>query len=195
MSKNNPVASQPKQRLSSNTVADSRWVKVYKDRVLSHGGYELEYWRVDRSDTANILTMQKGRFILPPPQLRPGINKRTLDFIGGRVDGRQPTKGPDQKPEFEPGYNANLPAEVAEEIVRREFQLDDTVPLDLKPLTPQPLYVDSSFSSQKLYGYHVQLPDDIIVPGDYYTAEELVEKLQCLQCRTLLMEWLRRNPV
>jgi hypothetical protein len=182
----NPVDSQPKQLLSSATIADSQWVKVYKDRMLSNGGYELEYWRVDRSDTANILTRQKGRFILPEPQLRPGIKKRTLDFIGGRVDARQPHSN--QKAAH--SGNRRRPVQIAEKIVRREFQLDDAVPLDLKPLTPTPLYVDSSFSSQKLYGYVVELPIGLQLPGTFYTAKELFEQLRCLQCRTLLMEWI-----
>jgi hypothetical protein len=187
----NTVDSQPKQLLSTETIADSRWVKVYKDRMLSNGGFEMEYWRVDRTDTAIILSRQKGRFILPSPQLRPGIKKITLDFLGGRLDAQLAnSNGSSEQPDPQP---TNNPADVAERIVRREFHIQDAVPLDLKPLTTQPLYVDSSFSSQRLYGYTVELPNDLDIPGDHYNTEELVQKLQCLQCRALLMEWIHNR--
>lgn len=172
MSKN--VPSQPKERLNRTVVAKSKWATFYKDRVLSNGGYELEYWCVDRSDSVIILVRQDGKFLMPEKQYRLGINERTLDFPGGRVD-------------------ENEVAAAAEQTVLREFQLDGMTKPRLEPLNSGPLFVDSAYSSQKLYGFVAELPKDVHVQADRYTADELLTKLQCLQCRALLLEWLHRN--
>lgn len=169
------VLSQPKKRLERSVIAQSKWVTFYKDRVESNGGGELEYWCVDRSDSVIVVAVQNGKFLLTPEQYRPGIDQTTLDFPGGRVD-------------------ANDPLAAAEQTFRREFQLDQSLPLSFQPLISAPLIVDSAFSNQRLYGFMVKIPDDIIIDGTrQYTADELLEKLQCLQCRTLLLEYLRQN--
>jgi hypothetical protein len=167
------VASQPNKLIDSSVVYQSKWVTVRLDHYLSNGGDKLEYPLVARSDSAIILVRQDNKFILGRPQLRPGVNEHTLDFPGGRVDKGDP--------------NA-----VASECVRREFKINPDVVLPpLEMLTEQPLIVDSSFSNQRVYGFLLDLPDDFSVEGTRYGADELLAKLQCLQCRAMLLEYLQ----
>lgn len=147
---------------------------LYKDHLLSNGGYLLEYLRVDRSDSVIVLVRQAGRFLLAEPQFRPGIGERTLDFPGGRIDGTEP-------------------AICAEATVRRELQLAESVRVQLDQLTVRPLFVDSAFSSQKLFGFVTEIPKDTPLPGKLYTTSELLAQLQCLQCRAMLLEWRYRT--
>jgi hypothetical protein len=164
------VASQPKTKLDSEIVIDSRWVKVLKDHYRSNGGDTLEYWLVDRTDSVIILVRQGGKFILGDKQLRPGVGVKTLDFAGGRVDGLEPL-------------------EAAKLCVQREFRLGDVVFPDPTKLT-EPLFVDSAFSTQKVYGFYLEMPENVPLDGARYTAKQLAESLVCLQCRAMLLEWM-----
>lgn len=164
----------PWQILSRETSVHSKWVKVYKDQVLDDEGNELEYWHVDRSDSVIVLVRQGEKFLLPAPQWRPGVERRTLDFPGGRIEGADPEVA-------------------AQKVIRRELKIDSHVKLRLKALTVQPLFVDSSFSSQKLYGYIVEIPSSLLVDAQKFTELELLDQLQCLQCRALLLEAVHRN--
>lgn len=167
------VLSQPKKRLERSVIAQSKWVTFYKDRVESNRGGELEYWCVDRSDSVIIVAVQNGKFLLPPEQYRPGIDQITLDFPGGRIDALDPN-------------------DAAIRTVRRELQLDESVQFDVTQITPWPLIVDSAFSNQRVFGYVAVIPDDVIVQNvRSYTADELLDSLHCLQCRTFLLEYLR----
>jgi 8-oxo-dGTP pyrophosphatase MutT (NUDIX family) len=164
----------PWKCLNREVVVDSKWVKVYKDHLLDDDGEELEYWHVGRSDSVLVLVRQGENFLLPAAQWRPGVEQRTLDFPGGRVD--------DNEPEV-----------AAMRIVQRELGLDASVVLRLETLTPQPLLVDSSFSSQKLHGYVVELPSELTVNAQKFNADQLLAELRCLQCRALLLELLYRR--
>lgn len=168
------VASQPKTFVDSEVVYESKWVTVHLDHYLSNGGQTLEYPLATRSDSVIILAMQAGKFVLGDAQMRPGVKERTLDFPGGRVDDKDPRAA-------------------AEQTVRREFQLDDSVALELEPLTKRPLFVDSAFSSQKVHGFVVDIPGDVPLEGTRYSADELTNELQCMQCRAMLLEWMYRN--
>jgi len=164
------IGSQPNKRIDRKILSQSKWVTVYKDTCLSNDGHELDYITVDRSDSVIIIVLQDGKFVLTEEQFRPGINKKTLDFVGGKI-------------------NSLKPIESAEITLRRELSLDKSVKLNLLPVTKMPLYVDSAFSSQKLYGYIVHLESKVSLPriAHYYTSAELLEKLKCLQCRNVLL--------
>ncbi len=172
------IGSQPNERIDRIILTRSKWVTVYKDTCLSNDGHELSYITVDRSDSVIIIVLQDGKFVLTEEQFRPGINKKTLDFVGGRV-------------------NLPKPIESAEVTLRRELSLDKSVKLDLLPVMKMPLYGDSAFSSQKLYGYVVNLESKVRLPeiAHYYTLVELLEKLKCLQCRNILLEAMNHDLV
>ncbi len=168
------VPSQPCTPISSTVVVASPWMTVHKDLILSNGGAELEYWRITRSDSVVVLTRTDGGFVLPPPQFRPGVGERTLDFPGGRVDGEPPELA-------------------AARAVRRELQLSDAASPRLTPLSAHPFFVDSAASSQRLYGFVTELPPGIAAHGQRYSTPELLSELRCLQCRAMLLEWLSQE--
>lgn len=155
----------------------SAWVTVYADRLLDNRGNEIEYWHVDRADTVIVLAIHQGHFLLPEPSYRPGAAETTVDFAGGRL-----TKG-------------QTPEQAALHIVKRELGLAATHITSLEPITKEPLLVDSSFSSQRLYGFVAEV-DGAATPGDgtrihpLAKIEPLRQKLHCLQCRALLNEFV-----
>lgn len=167
------IPSQPKKRIDRTVIASSKWVTFYKDRIVSNGGYDLEYWCVERSDSVIVLVRQGNVFLLPDMQYRPGIDRQTLDFPGGRIDEKSPE-------------------EAALLTVSREFQLERSLLPAPKLITPKPLFVDSAFSDQKVYGFYLELPEKLPVPMAHrYTSEVLLSELGCLQCKAILLEWLR----
>ncbi|MFZ0172926.1 MAG: hypothetical protein WAL04_14680, partial [Acidimicrobiales bacterium] len=83
----------------------SPWLSLIGERLRDGSGQELEYWRVEKPDSLLVVTLHRGRLILPPPSYRPGVGRVTLDLAGGRL--------------LDPGRVA----ETAVEIARREFSL------------------------------------------------------------------------
>ena len=68
----------------------------------------------------------------------------------------------------------------------------------IRPLNAIGWAINSSFSNQKLYGFVAELhPKATVNPehiGAAYSVEpagirDLLKKLNCLQCRALLLEW------
>jgi hypothetical protein len=87
--------------------------------------------------------------------------------------------------------------------VRREFGLrgDDLV-ASQTALNPVGWDVDSSTSSQRVYGIALELREEVVVSDDSIGASypatnrggrEALGELICLQCRVVLYEWLERN--
>jgi hypothetical protein len=148
-------------------------------------GHEIEYWRVEKSDSLLVITIQNGRMILPARSYRPGVGRATLDFAGGRLE--DPAKIP----------------ETARAIVRRELELDGSDPfVSLQELNRNGWDVDSSSSSQRVYGVVAELAADLVVPDHVigvcypatpFGAEELLGDLVCVQCRAALYDWLQQN--
>jgi len=155
----------------------SAWVTVYADNMLDETGQELEYWHVDRSDSVIVLAIHQGHFLLPQPSYRPGVGEVTVDFAGGRLAEKQ------------------APADAALAVLQRELGIAHGQVTSLEALTTQPLHVDSSFSSQKLYGFVAEI-DSAAEPAasarihPLSKIEPLRQKLQCLQCRAVLNEFL-----
>ncbi|MCU0519060.1 MAG: hypothetical protein MUC60_19785 [Oscillatoria sp. Prado101] len=58
----------------------SPWLTLIGEHLQDNRGRILEYWRVEKADSAVILTLQNGNLILPPPTDRPGLGQATLDF-------------------------------------------------------------------------------------------------------------------
>ncbi len=65
---------------------------LFEESLLDNHGTESEYWRVEKEDSAVILTMQGNDLVFPKPNVyRPGVGKNTLDFPSGRVpQGKRP---------------------------------------------------------------------------------------------------------
>ena len=176
---------EPWQLLSQIVEVRSPWLSVIGERLRDATGQEREYWRVVKPDSLLVITIQDGRLLLPARSYRPGVGRTTLDFAGGRL----------QDPSMIP--------ETAQVIVRREFNLGgDDLFASLEGLNRVGWDVDSSSSSQHLYGTVAELPRDLLIPessiGASYPAtdlgaRELLRDLRCVQCRALLYEWLERS--
>jgi hypothetical protein len=87
-------------------------------------------------------------------------------------------------------------------IVRREFKLDGgDLFASLEELNCVGWDVDSSSSSQCVYGVVAELPRELPIPehsvgashlATVLGARELLGDLVCVQCRALLYEWLEQ---
>jgi hypothetical protein len=155
----------------------SPWVTVYADKIEDDTGKELEYWHYDRADSVIVIVIQDGKFLLPAKVYRVGIDEIMLDFAGGRI-------GDGQTPE-----------EAAIGIMQKELGVPADLPMKFKRLTTKPLAVDSSFSSQRLYGLVVEIPADVpvadgVLTFPYDSPRLLRKELYCVQCRLVLDEYL-----
>lgn len=158
----------------------SHWFTLIGENLQDHQGQILEYWRVEKADSAVIVPIQSDRIILPPPSYRPGLGKLTLDFPGGRIpEGQNP--------------DAAVPT-----ILKRELGIEAEAIVELMPLNTEGWAVNSSFSNQKLYSFVAQIQPNVEVSAEYVGAtypaiatgvRDLLEVLTCLQCRAVLLEW------
>lgn len=154
------------------------WIELIGETWRDDTGAELEYWRVVASHSVIVIARQGDRYLLPEPMFRPGVDRSTLDFCGGRL---------------KPGV---APRDAAQEILGRELGLrpDDLVTLDM--VNAMPLLVNSSASNQQLHGFYAEVSPEVdltsLKPHRRFPVEcgakELLAQLDCLQCRALLLE-------
>lgn len=158
----------------------SPWFTLIGEHLIDDRQQPLDYWRVERADSVIVLPIQSDQLILPPPAYRPGISQSSLDFPGGRL--------PEGK----------LPEVAASLILQRELGLAPAAIADLTALNPEGWAVNSSFSNQQLYGFvasiqpECPLSDDRVGMKVAITDAEiraLLQRLTCLQCRALLLQW------
>jgi hypothetical protein len=175
----------PWQRLSQIVEIRSAWLSMVGERLRDGTGCEVEYWRVEKPDSVLVITVHDGRLVLPARSYRAGVGRVTLDFAGGRLE--------------DPGTIA----ETSAAIVRREFNLrDGDIVTTEEVLNPAGWDVDSSTSSQRVYGVVMELSlkaplPDVCVGASYPATDqggrELLRDLDCVQCRVVLHEWLDRG--
>lgn len=166
--------------LSKMVAIDTPWIKLIGERLLDNNENELEYWRVEKDDSLVVVTKHGNNFVLPAPMYRPGIGRSTLDFPGGRV-----------------AHASNL-NEIATSIVCRELNIPKSCIESLSSLNTSGWPINSSFSNQRLFGYVAILIDDIglepnavLYDDSKAGLEKLLDDLDCLQCRHVLVEYLR----
>jgi hypothetical protein len=152
------------------------WLTLIGERLATPDGQELDYWRIERADSAIIVPIWQHQLILTPPTFRPGIREVTLDFPGGRVPTNQ------------------SPLEAAEHILRRELYLEAATVPDIIAINRVGWPINSSLSNQRLFGFWTQLPEALDLseelPRFPLTGEgvtQLLAVLPCLQCRAVLM--------
>jgi len=166
----------------------SRWMTLIGEHLQDSQGQILDYWRIEKADSAIVLPIQGDRnaapaeqqILLPAPSYRPGVGHVTLDFPGGRV-----VEG--QKPE-----------QAAIAILKRELDIEFAEILQLIPLNSEGWAINSSFSNQKLFGFvaYINSPKAThskTTTSTYPTTSDgiqsLLHDLICLQCRAVLLEW------
>jgi len=156
---------------------ESPWITVFADRMLDNRGKELEYWHFERADSVIVLAMQGDHFVLPDMEYRPGVDAVTLDFVGGRI-------GP-----------GKTPREAAISMLDKELGVSEQHILDISPLAEYPFAVDSSFSSQQVYGFVARIAQEAPLAASVRrhlvtNADQLQQELRCAQCRLMLNEFL-----
>lgn len=158
----------------------SRWTTLIGEHLATEQGEVLEYWRVERADSAIVLPILQQQWLLPLPQYRPGVGAATLDFPGGRV--------PADK----------TPLAVVPLILEKELGVQADAIAQITPINATGWAVNSSFSNQRLYGFVAQLQPDANLPADrigsrypisHTGMRDLRQVLHCSQCRALLLEW------
>jgi ADP-ribose pyrophosphatase YjhB (NUDIX family) len=158
----------------------SRWLTLIGEHLQDSQGNLLEYWRVEKADSVVVLPIAGDRLWLPRPSYRPGLGTATLDFPGGRVV-------PDQSPE-----------QAAIATLQRELGIEAALVTRLSLLSPQGWPINSSFSNQKLYGFVAYLESAALTQlesfAETYPATQeglkiLLDRLLCLQCRSVLLTW------
>lgn len=161
----------------------SPWLTLIGEHIEGDRGQVLDYWRVEKADSAVIISVQGDRLIFPKPVYRPGIAATTLDFPGGRIP---PTE---------------TPLTVAPKILQRELGIPSIAIDRLEQLNETGWAINSSFSNQKLYGLVAIIDPNFAIPTEFitktYTLTEtslqtLKKDLTCLQCRAVLLEWRDR---
>jgi len=177
-------SSQPWQLHDRFLEIRSRWMTLVGEHLQDHQGEILEYWRIEKADSVIVLSIQGDRFLLPAPSYRPGVGQATLDFPGGRIS-------PDQTPK-----------QAAIATLQRELGVTEATITQLYPLNTEGWAVNSSFSNQKLYSFIALIDNHFdLLPersiGTYPThasgVRQLLQELTCLQCRSVLLEWLTQN--
>jgi hypothetical protein len=160
----------------------SPWLTLIGEKIEDNQGNILDYWRIEKDHSVIIITRQGNKFIFPVPVFRPGVAQVTLDFPGGRVSKSQ------------------TPKQAGLSILKRELDIDESQLDSLTPINNRGWEINSSFSNQKLYGFSAIIKENISLNsnliGCYYNCNEqginqLLNDLTCLQCRALLLEYLK----
>jgi hypothetical protein len=160
--------------------ASSRWVTLIGERWKCDKGKDLEYWRVEKVDSVIVLPIYRYSILTVKPVFRPGVGCTTLDFPGGRL------------------LEGKFPVDMVPILLERELSITADYIESVQALNAVKWDVNSSFSNQGLWAFVVQINEDwtldssqlgVQVSADERGVAELLMKLNCLQCRAVLLEW------
>jgi hypothetical protein len=160
---------------------NSPWLTLIGEKVKDDNNNLLDYWRVEKPDSVIIIVIQNNKFILPKPIYRHGLGKITLDFAGGRLN------------------LAENRDQVILNILKRELEISAKNIIKIQSINTQPWPINSAFSNQCLWGFVTEIDPHTVINSCYQYPlnnsgiENLLNDLICLQCRSLLLEWLRLN--
>ncbi|MGL6284272.1 MAG: NUDIX hydrolase [Microcoleaceae cyanobacterium] len=183
MSDQDPIKSSASwQRIDCFTEIRNPWLTLFGEHWQDERGQILDYWRVEKADSAIALTIYQDQLILPAPMYRPGIDAITLDFPGGRV------------------LPGQTPSQAIRQILQRELKItENNISIaTITPLNQSGWAINSAFSNQKLYGFVAVLDPNSEIPltemGAVYPhnstgVKQLLDQLICLQCRAILLEY------
>jgi len=157
------------------------WVTFNGEYCIDENKNVLEYYTVTRVDSIIILPFIKDQLLMPKLYYRHGIKKNTLDFPGGRLNSKK-------------NY-----IEIVYSILKKELNISKKNIFKIIKLNNKGWIVDSSFSTQKLYGVEVHILDtdnfstkDLVKPSKT-NLYNLIRTIECLQCRMVLIEWLHKK--
>ena len=168
------------KRLSELVRVGSPWVTLIGERWLCDKGKELEYWRVEKVDSVIVLPLQRNQIFCVAPTYRPGIGRATLDFPGGRL--------PEGK----------SPRDIVPFLLQRELGVPQQAIGRIDALNAEKWIINSAFSNQGLWAFAAEIDDSFDIPAEKIGAsatanatglDQLMQALDCLQCRAVLHEW------
>lgn len=159
----------------------SKWLSLFCEEWKTDEGELLEYWRIEKADSLIVIPQFDNQFVLPQPIFRPGVNKATLDFPGGRLEGNSDPK---------------TLIERARNILCDELRITDNQIKDIKLIDRTGKIINSSFNSQKLFIVSTKLQNLSLITKKrliFFKQEDsgiLLEELECMQCSYALMYYL-----
>jgi ADP-ribose pyrophosphatase YjhB (NUDIX family) len=170
------------QRGKRIVTIESAWVRMIAEEWRDEADRQLEYWRVERAPSLIVAAAHNGRLLIPQPQFRPGLGRATLDLPGGRwPEGRTFT-------------------EAAAAIVARELGVAPEAIGAIQLLNEQGWPINSSFSNQLLFAATATIDPAATptLPYESFTNDAvglrgLLQRLECLQCRAVVLELLVRG--
>lgn len=160
----------------------SPWLTIIGEKWQDDQENLLDYWRVEKADSVIIITFWQNQFIFPKLTYRVGIDQVTLDFAGGRIKSNQ------------------TPENAVYDILKKELNLNGNDLIKLELINQNGWAINSAFSNQKLYGFVAEIDEQINLDPDFIGVtypitdqdiEQLLQELNCVQCRVILLEWLR----
>lgn len=158
------------------------WLTLIGERLLDEQGKALDYWRIETDDSVIVIPVQGETLIIAGPYYRHGIQQETLDFPGGRRSKKTPLN------------------EAALGIIERELGIDKKDVISIDAINTQGWPVNSSFSNQLLYGFAARLDPEALFAPEFNVekvplknVKGMLERLDCLQCRSVLLEWMFQN--
>jgi 8-oxo-dGTP pyrophosphatase MutT (NUDIX family) len=87
-----PREESPWQVIRSETLIDSPWLRVRRQRVRTARGYEIpEYYLLDAPDIVVVLALTEARDAILIRQYRHGIGHASLELPAGMIDPTDPT--------------------------------------------------------------------------------------------------------
>jgi acyl carrier protein len=138
----------------------------------------IEYWRIEKPNSILIVTTYKNYFILPTPKFRQGINKKTLDFPGGRQQ------------------TDNILSD-ARKIICRELKIENDDIEYIKELDTKKYIINSSFNSQLVIYLEASLKkmneNTHFIKCSFTEIHRLLNDLECLQCAFGLNLYFNKN--
>jgi hypothetical protein len=164
------------------------WLTLIGERLITPDQHTVDYWRVEKADSAIVVPVWRGQVVVPPGLYRPGLGEVTLDLPGGRI-------APDPDPSAAPTAGQTA----AQRILQRELGVEAGAIALLTPLNTIGWPINSSFSNQRLFGFRAELESAIALPfpqGSQYFPftlaglQALLQHITCLQCRAVLLEVL-----
>lgn len=169
-------------KLNTITEISSPWLKIFCERWQDEQNHKLDYWRVEKADSVIVLPLWRNFIIFPSPFFRVGVNQLTYDLPGGRW------------------HSGSQGQEVVIDILKRELGIAAEFILTVESLNQRGWLVNSSFSNQRLYGFMAEISSDCFIHeervgrkivNNQHEILKFLEELDCLQCRGVLLEWLR----
>ncbi len=162
----------------------SKWVTLIGEQWLCDKGKVLEYWRVEKVDSVIVLPVHKGKLLTAKLTFRPGVRRETMDFPGGRL----PT--------------GKSPVDIVPMLLERELGVPAAKIVNISPLNTEKWDINSSFSNQGLWAFVADIDESwkpvksligLQASANAIGINLLLNRLDCLQCRAVLLEWARQH--